>query len=73
MNVCDTPVDSNKWKEMSLDAYPEVSPVKKLGEASGKGAEQPSCCKCLFRRASGGVAWPDGRSLPPSGVLGLDE
>lgn len=47
------PVDINKWKETSLDAYPEVSPVNKLGEESGEEAEQPYCCKCLFHRGSG--------------------
>lgn len=30
------PVDINKWKETSLDAYLEVSPVNKLGEESGR-------------------------------------
>lgn len=66
------PVDINKWKETSLDAYLEVSPVNKLGEESGEGAEQPYCCKCLFRRGSGAVAWSDGCSLLPSEVSGPD-
>lgn len=39
------PVDINKWKETSLDAYLEVSPVKKLKE---EGAEQTGCCNCSF-------------------------
>lgn len=33
------PVDINKWKETSLDAYLEVSLVKELGEESREGAE----------------------------------
>ena len=63
------PVDINKWKETCLDAYLEVSPVKKLGEE----AEQPYCCKCLFHRRSGDMVWTDEHTLLPGGVLALDK
>lgn len=65
------PVDINKWKETSLDAYLEVSPVKKLGEESGEGAK--CCCKCLFHRVSVGAVWHNGCSLLPGGILGPDK
>lgn len=71
--MCDTPVDINKWKETSLDAYLEVSPVKKLGEESREGAKQPYWCKCLFHRGSGGAVWPDRHSLLPSRISGPDK
>ena len=55
MCVCvvrDTPVDINKWKEMSLGADLEASPARKLGEESREGAGSASYCV-----VPGSTAW----------------
>lgn len=62
------PVDINKWKETSLDAYLEVSLMKELGEESREGAER--CWKCLFLRGSGGAVETDGHSRLHDGSWG---
>lgn len=49
------PVDINKWKETSLDAYLEVSPVKELGEESGR---EPSVAAVPLSQGSGGPWGP---------------